>query len=206
TEYFQKWCSFWFDEAKRLKVAKFFQQQRCRFIQQSWKKLPALTTAGIMPDTLIESFHEDLARAKDNQQLMGYEANFSKALYKILAENSGNTKFSRQQGKNDPFDLFNSYLDHGNYLAYGLAASVLWVLGISHSMPVSHGFTRRGALVFDVADMVKDGAILPNAFAAAAAKKNDQAMRDQCISFLDETDALKFMFTQVKSAIEIGVN
>ena len=202
TEYFQQWCGFWWDESKRLKAAQFFQQQRCAFIKRSWKKIPALVEAGIMPDTAIDNFLEKLATAKDNQQLMGYEANFSKALYRVLAEHFGHPKCTREQGKGDPFDLFNSYLDHGNYLAYGLAASVLWVLGISHAMPVSHGLTRRGALVFDLADIIKDGAILPNAFASAAAKHSDQEMRNQCIGFLDESNALGTMFTQVKAVLE----
>lgn len=41
----------------------------------------------------------------------------------------------------------NRLLDHGNYLAYGLAATTLWVLGIPHGFAVMHGKTRRGALV-----------------------------------------------------------
>ena len=38
TEYIQGWLSFWFDEQKRLLVAKQFQQQRIQFIQQVWQK------------------------------------------------------------------------------------------------------------------------------------------------------------------------
>jgi hypothetical protein len=29
--------------------------------------------------------------------------------------------------------LANDFLNHGNYLAYGLAATTLWVLGIPHA-------------------------------------------------------------------------
>ena len=63
--------------------------------------------------------------------------------------------------------------------------------------------TRRGALVFDVADIIKDGCILPNAFQAASEKKSDQKMRDQCISFIADSKALPFLFNQVKEIIEI---
>ena len=59
------------------------------------------------------------------------------------------------------------FLNHGNYLAYGLAATTLWVLGIPHGFAVMHGKTRRGALVFDVADLIKDSVILPWAFICA---------------------------------------
>jgi len=47
TEYVQGWMAFWFEEKKRLKVAKQFQQQRIRFMQKVWgndrelKNIPA---------------------------------------------------------------------------------------------------------------------------------------------------------------------
>ncbi len=59
------------------------------------------------------------------------------------------------------------YANHGNYLTYGLAATTLWVLGIPHGFAVIHGKTRRGALVFDVADLIKDAIVLPLAFICA---------------------------------------
>ena len=51
-------------------------------------------------------------------------------------------------------DLANRFLDHGNYLAYGLGATATWVLGLPHGLSVLHGKTRRGGLVFDAADLV----------------------------------------------------
>lgn len=36
TEYMQGWMSFWFDEAKRLEVAKQFQFARIEFIRKVW--------------------------------------------------------------------------------------------------------------------------------------------------------------------------
>lgn len=38
TEYVQGWLSFWFEEAKRLIVAKEFQKARVGFIQTTWSK------------------------------------------------------------------------------------------------------------------------------------------------------------------------
>ena len=38
TEYMQGWMSFWFDEAKRLDVAKQFQFARIEFIRKIWTK------------------------------------------------------------------------------------------------------------------------------------------------------------------------
>ncbi|WP_123059786.1 type I-F CRISPR-associated endonuclease Cas1f, partial [Escherichia albertii] len=53
-------------------------------------------------------------------------------------------------------DMANRFLDQGNYLAYGLAAVAAWVTGIPHGLAVMHGKTRRGGLVFDLADLIKD--------------------------------------------------
>lgn len=198
TEYLQAWVKFWWDEQKRLQVAKYFQQQRCEFVRKAWKKVENLP---VDPASLIETYLQQIVIARDNQQLMGYEANFSKSLYALLARHF-KVKFERKPGAGDTSDAHNSYLDHGNYLAYGLAATVLWVLGIPHAMPVSHGMTRRGALVFDVADMIKDAVILPVTFMAASQKKSDQEMRNQCIAFLDQMDSLPFMFNQVKTALQ----
>ena len=39
TEYVQAWMSFWFDQDKRLQVAKRFQQQRIEYIQKVWAKI-----------------------------------------------------------------------------------------------------------------------------------------------------------------------
>jgi len=38
TEYVQDWLSFWFDECKRLKIAKRFQELRIGFLQRAWDK------------------------------------------------------------------------------------------------------------------------------------------------------------------------
>ena len=84
------------------------------------------------------------------------------------------------------------------YLAYGLAASTLWVLGIPHGFAVMHGKTRRGALVFDVADLVKDALILPWAFICAKEKMGEQEFRQQILQKFTEHKALDFMFEQVK--------
>jgi CRISPR-associated protein Cas1 len=38
TEYVQGWVNFWFDDSKRLAVAKTFQHARLEFIQKTWNK------------------------------------------------------------------------------------------------------------------------------------------------------------------------
>lgn len=57
-------------------------------------------------------------------------------------------------------DFANRFLDHGNYLAYSLGATITWVLGLPHGPAVLHDKTRRGGLAFDVADLIKDALVL----------------------------------------------
>ena len=83
-------------------------------------------------------------------------------------------------------------------MAYGLAASTLWVLGIPHGFAVMHGKTRREALVFDVADLIKDALILPWAFICAKERATEQEFRQQCLQNFTKHQALDFMFDCVK--------
>lgn len=202
TRYFQKWISFWFDEQRRLQVARYFQNRRTQFVRKTWSGFPRLSERMEEVEEIIAVYQRNYMAAGTNEQLMGFEANFAKSLYGIAATSFGNRQFVRQPGKKDFGDLFNSYLDRGNYLAYGLGATALWVLGLSFSMPVSHGETRRGGLVFDVADIIKDATILPNAFLAAREDRTDQEMRDACTGFLHKTKALEYMLETLKYIID----
>jgi CRISPR-associated protein Cas1 len=76
----------------------------------------------------------------------------------------------------------------------------LWVLGIPHGFAVMHGKTRRGALVFDVADLIKDTLVLPWAFICAKEKTSEQDFRQQILQTFTQNKALDFMFEQVKEA------
>ena len=107
--------------------------------------------------------------------------------------------------RGDSIDAANQFLDHGNYLAYGLGATATWVLGIPHSLAVLHGKTRRGGLVFDVADLVKDAVILPQAFISAAKGHTEQEFRQSCIETLTRSEALDFMIETIKAtALRVG--
>ena len=50
TEYIQGWLSFWFDDAKRLAVAKQFQLTRLEFIRTVWENDRDLKTEGFNKD------------------------------------------------------------------------------------------------------------------------------------------------------------
>ncbi|GAB3050164.1 type I-F CRISPR-associated endonuclease Cas1f [Acinetobacter apis] len=200
TEYMQGWMGFWFDEQKRLYAAKQFQYARIDFIRKVWAKDKDLKEYGFCIDDddialAIKGFCQKIVEVKRVGDLLLAEAQTTKQLYKVAITRCGQKSFIRdpQEG-----DLANDFLNHGNYLAYGLAATTLWVLGISHSFAVMHGKTRRGALVFDVADLVKDAVVLPYAFICAKEKMTQQEFRQYLLQKMTEHQCLDFMFDQVK--------
>jgi CRISPR-associated protein Cas1 len=71
-------------------------------------------------------------------------------------------------------------------------------LGLPHALAVLHGKTRRGGLVFDIADLIKDAVILPQAFLSATRGQTEQEFRQACIEALTRTEALDFMIDVVK--------
>lgn len=200
TEYVQGWLSFWFDDHKRLEAAKQFQHYRLEYIERVWESDRELQDAGFYLDDFeidkaIQSFRNKINKTETSSNLLQIEAELTKKLYKSAAKLTHQTGFVRDR---DAEDLANAFLNHGNYLAYGLAATTLWVLGIPHGFAVMHGKTRRGALVFDVADLVKDALILPLAFIAAKEESSEQEFRQQCLQAFTQHKALDFMFEKVK--------
>jgi CRISPR-associated protein Cas1 len=130
-------------------------------------------------------------------KLLQLEADLTKRLYKYSAKRTDQIGFTRDHNNADEA---NAFLNHGNYLAYGLGATTLWTLGIPHGFAVMHGKTRRGALVFDVADLIKDAIVLPWAFVCAKEGMSEQEFRSQCLQKFVEHKALDFMFDEVKKA------
>ncbi len=59
-----------------------------------------------------------------------------------------------------------------------------------------HGKTRRGALIFDVADLFKDAIVMPLAFKLTNNK--DQDFRDELIDFFWDIGIMNNIFDIVK--------
>lgn len=200
TEYLQGWLSFWFDEDERLLAAKALQYARIDFLRTVWRRDRELKAVGFSIDEpsisdALDAAISQINTASKTSFLLATEAKLTKQLYKIAAHNTKLSGFVRER---EAVDKANSFLNHGNYLAYGLAASTLWVLGIPHSFAVMHGKTRRGALVFDVADLVKDAIVLPWSFICAMENATDQEFRQQCLQSFADHKALDFMFNHIK--------
>ena len=206
TEYVQGWLKFWFEEDKRLKVAKVFQDFRIEYIRNVWSSDRDLQNEGFYSDDMdikqvLERFSRKIRECSSITDLLLAEALLTKTLYKIAANRTNETGFIRNF---DGIDDANAFLNHGNYLAYGLAATTLWVLGIPHGFAVMHGKTHRGALVFDVAELIKDTLILPWAFICAKEGATEQVFRQQCLQKFTQHKALDFMFNSVKKMSKNG--
>lgn len=203
TEYLQYWVSFWFDGALRLEAAKALQQARLDRISAHWHTSRSLAEAGFaVPrgrlEAALEASRRAILAAPDNTALLTEEARLTKTLFKLACEATGYGDFTRAKGGSG-HDPANRFLDHGNYLAYGLGATATWVLGLPHGLAVLHGKTRRGGLVFDAADLVKDAVILPQAFISAMRGDSEQAFREGCIEALTQNEALDFIIDTLKA-------
>ncbi|MFC4728981.1 type I-F CRISPR-associated endonuclease Cas1f [Coralloluteibacterium thermophilus] len=202
TEYLQAWVRFWFDDDLRLFAAKAFQRARVARLREQWAHRH-LREAGFAADLgrldeLLQRTGRQIELAQDNTALLAEEARLTKALFKLAVDTVGYGDFARAK-RGTGSDPANRFLDHGNYLAYGLGATATWVLGLPHGLAVLHGKTRRGGLVFDVADLVKDASILPQAFLSAMGGDDEQAFRRGCIEALARSESLDFMIDTVKS-------
>lgn len=205
TEYIQGWLSWWWDDDKRLAMAKRLQMARLDFMNDVWGRDKDLRGTGFdsKSDDIISlqnHYRTQIIRQNSVNELLTLEGRMTKELYKFAVKHTGYKGFSRDY---DSIDKANQFLNHGNYLAYGLGATTAWVLGIPHGFAVMHGKTRRGALVFDIADIVKDTIILPLAFMCASDNVREQEFRELCLSYFTDYHALDVMFETVK---ELALN
>ena len=202
TEYLQAWVRFWFDDDLRLMAAKALQTARLQRLRQQWLARPqreaGFAVEATRLDALVGQFTQRIATAPDVTALLTDEAQLTKALFKLAVDATRYGEFTRAK-RGSGTDAANRVLDHGNYLAYGLGATATWVLGLPHGLAVLHGKTRRGGLVFDAADLVKDAAILPQAFLSAMQGDDEQQFRRRCIETLTQSESLDFMIDTLKA-------
>ncbi|MDD3756797.1 MAG: type I-F CRISPR-associated endonuclease Cas1f [Advenella sp.] len=197
TEYLQKWCQFWFNDEKRLVAAKNLQTQRLLVIQKFWPKFewsyPHEQLVG-----LLENAKNEFNNVNDHQSLLTAEARLTLKLYALANRTTLNDSDFTRSSRGNSIDPANRFLDHGNYLAYGLGATGCWVLGLPHGLAILHGKTRRGGLVFDAADIIKDAMVLPQAFISAQLGDSESDFRQACISQFARFEALDIIIDTLK--------
>jgi CRISPR-associated protein Cas1 len=200
TEHLQRWMRFWSDPDARLEVAKYFALERCNSIARLWPLGPLKAKE---PDA-CDRFRSTIPSATDIEVLRGHEGDFAKSIYKVAARTVGIEWQGRKPRSGDEQDLANRYLDQGNYLAYGLAGVVLWTLGVPPGLAVNHGATRAGGLVFDLADIIKDAVVLPQAFANASKGRRMMEFRTAVVDDIHTHGMLARLFEVFQEGCLIG--
>jgi CRISPR-associated protein Cas1 len=202
TEHMQSWMRIWLDDGRRLAAAKQLFRYRTDFVLDAWEANPALARRHIdIDDRFVRKVRSRAEAATTTEALLSVEGEWARMLYGRLADGFGIERFRREEAKGsreNPMDTINAMLDHGNYIAYGYAAVALHGLGISFALPLLHGKTRRGGLVFDVADPVKDAIVMPQAFEAGSQRMRDQDYRGMLIEKCQKNGVLDGMFDVLK--------
>lgn len=201
TEDMQEWVKLWFDETRRLRAGKQILLERIKWTLDAWDSNVLLSIKKIViPDALVTKFKTRIQSSATATELLSAEAEWTQSLYGILKKGY-KLEFKREEGKTssgNKAETINMFLDHGNYLAYGYSAVVLNTLGISFAFPLLHGKTRRGALVFDVADLFKDAIVMPLAFEYGSLGKKDNELRAAVIEACHTEDVLDKLFDTLK--------
>ena len=208
TKYMQDWAKLWFDEKRKLACAKFLLSERIEKTMSVWDKNDFLAQKQIIiSDNNANKFLQELDKITELQNILLLEARWTKYLYKLMADKIVGGKFTRERKiiSNDQTkqNRINKYMNHGNYLAYGVAATVLHGLGISFAFPMLHGKTRRGGLVLDIADLIKDPYVMPLAFEFGSGRiKKDNIFRAKIMETYLDHKVMDYAFNVVKTCIE----
>lgn len=162
-EYAQGYIRRWMNPDERLGMARFLLFARLDFTGCQ------LDARSPLDEDDLEIFRNKIRTASSIQALMGVEGDEVKNLiYQRYAKRAfPGTHFKREReaaGTHEGHAQVNLMLNHGNNLAYAMAAGALWSIGIPSQFPLIHGQTRHGGLIFDAADLIKDGVVAPWAF------------------------------------------
>lgn len=199
TEYCQKWIINWQQDKWKLSVAKHFQKRRTELVEELWNvnfKNEFKNELLIYSSNLING----LNKSSTKTEILGYEANYAKSLYALLAKKYNVSSFRRVPS--EKIDYINELIDTHNYYAYAIAGIVLWTLGIPFAFPVLHGDTRRGALIFDLADIIKDAYLLPLAFDANHNCRDKSEYKKICVDILNTKKVMQLLFNEIKDVLD----
>lgn len=203
SEYMQEWARLFFDEERRLQAAKHFMHRRIKMCRRVWDEegYPVMFSE-IFKSAEIARL---IAEKASVTQLLALEGEMTKKIYaKFIGLHKGKPEFVREHGIEKPVSVvahINKKLDRGNYLAYGFGASALAALGIPHGFPVMHGKTRRGGLVFDVADLIKDAIVLPHSFLPNHLDKTSSENKQEICNLVVKYDGIDYMIDTIKQCI-----
>ncbi len=207
TEYMRRMYRIYEDPDASLAAAKVVMRHRAQMIAKIMPgvaKRSHLNLESMGMKALAPAFLNKIDEASTIPELLSREAQMAKSLYALCARAADLHAFKREHSKGSRAtfeDVVNSRIDHGNYLAYGIAGAALWVLGIPQSLSVFHGKTRAGGLVFDLADSFKDSIVLPVAFGDHA---SDSEFRSTLVEEIHDADLIRVSIDVAKAMVSAG--
>jgi len=208
TQYMQEWVKLWMDDDKRVECAKVLLMERAVQTVRCWEDNDYFYKKGVViPDGILDTFNNSITTAKTNNELLLAEARWTKSLYRQAADKIVGGKFVRKRfiesDDKSRQNMINMFMNHGNYLAYGIAAVALHGMGLSFSFAVLHGKTRRGGLVLDFADLIKDPYVMPCAFEYGSGRwKKETKFRGRIVDIFTHNKIIDYMFDMVKRVLE----
>lgn len=104
---------------------------------------------------------EEAMNLKDLPSLVAWEARWTKQIYREFVQEFQVPRFVRDF---DAKDSINSKLNILNNALYSICTAICFSCGLHPSIGFLHGYTRRGGLSFDLADIYKNQTTLPIAF------------------------------------------
>lgn len=95
------------------------------------------------------------------------------------------------------------YLLYFNKAIFNTKGLIMDDLSPKDLKTILHGKTRRGELVFDIADLIKDTLVLPNAFIAAIEGDSEQEFRHRLLTVFQDASAMDYMIDVIKHTANI---
>jgi CRISP-associated protein Cas1 len=137
--------------------------------QESFKLEIAKKLLNIRFQLLNLNYQEDINKITKIDELILYEARWTKSVYKNFCIKYKINDFKRNF---DSTDKINSNLNILNNVLYSLCSAISLSCHLSPSISFIHGYSRRGGLAFDLADLIKTSTIVETSF-----KETDKNVR-----------------------------
>ena len=199
-KYNQRFAQIFFNEELRLQKAKEILHRRVVITKElySFFKGEDILSEELLSKSniLLDRFDKTIQNKTTITDLLLTEARHTKDIFKLF-KNDFKVEFTKETKVEKIKDNINRNLIDLNYLAYGMSASALSALGISYSFPLLHGKTRRGALVFDIADLIKDGFSIPLSFHSDRLNLSKSEVRQFALETIEHLKLFRRIFKEI---------
>lgn len=199
TEYVQTYIKKWYSEEYRIRAGRYMQKKRLDNVLELWP---------LSEDDKkhIEQVHSRFDKAENIKTMMGIEGDTARRFFFPTAARLFNAEWIGRNRDNKS-DEVNQRLNRANVIVYGMTMVALTGLGIPPAFAISHGMSRRGGLVYDVADMYKDAVTLPicmsSKYSHDSSEFKIEIIHELHNTILGHKKLLSRMFTDIKDIVNL---